>query len=407
MVSFALFSSFSGFLLGRGIGRPETILISALLAAGIIIGFIGVVPSFWGLVVFMVVIGGSGGIVESTGTMLLSHADPNPNGRYVHISQLFYCVGALFAPMIIGILLAGNISIALIGLAVGLLTITIALVVLSLLFRGGHGPGRYRGAGKIDGPAMVREQEGVRGELASGGSPGAGAFCEAEATVAPVIPTAVPVVHGIAGVSGEVEHVGRVHKDRDGILGQRADAPALGLFIWFLLVMFFYVMLEISVASWLPAFLETTFSVSPAHASLHLTLFWSGLAATRFLYIFITSRAIRFQLAVHILGIFLSVLILLLFSGFSVVRSTAVFVFGLACGPVWPLIVNLYSRMFVRQHYIMYLVSSGSVGGLVGILITSGVVEFLGTGSLPAVVAVYAVLLAVVFAVLAGKLRQG
>jgi hypothetical protein len=295
-----------------------------------------------------------------------------------------------------------------------LLTITIALVVLVMLFRGGHGRGRFMGAGKIDGPTMVREQEGARGELASGGSPVAGALCGAEATAAPVvptaapvIPTAAPVVHGIAGVSGEVKHVGRVHKDRDGILEQRADAPALGLFIWFLLVMFFYVMLEISVASWLPAFLETTFSVSSAHASLHLTLFWSGLAATRFLYIFITSRAIRFQLAVHILGIFLSVLILLLFPGFSVVRSTAVFVFGLACGPVWPLIVNLYSRMFVRQHYIMYLVSSGSVGGLVGILITSGVVEFLGTGTLPAVVAVYAVLLAGVFAVLAGKLRQG
>ncbi|MCF7853757.1 MAG: MFS transporter [Candidatus Pacebacteria bacterium] len=331
LASFAVFSSVSGFILGKGRGDPEIILICALLFAGLSVGFIGVIPSFFALVVFMVVIGGCGGIVESTGTMMLTQCGPDTNGRYVHISQMFYCLGALFAPMVIGILLAASISIPLIGGAVGLLTVVIAVIVML---------------------CVVRSRQ-------------SGYDCS-------------PV--SVDGQTGSEKH-------------NLLERPTWGAFVWFLLVMILYVMLEISVASWLPTYLVKTFRTTAATASFHLMLFWTGLAAARFIYIFLDSGAIRKQLGVHIFSI--SVCTAFLFLGPSSVtaRGLIIFLLGVSCGPVWPLIVNLYSQLYASRHHVMYIVSAGSVGGVTGIVVTSWAVKVYGAHSMMTVLILYAVVL--------------
>ena len=343
-ISFTLFSSAGGYLYGKEKGNPVNVLVVSLLLAGVIVGFIGKVPSFVLLVFFMVAIGGFGGIVESTGTMILSENRTdsrlrpvqankiNPSGRLVYVSQLFYCLGALFAPMIVGILLAGGVSISFIGLAVGLLTVGIALAVIAT----------------TRGKSVVHQSKVFLDDRAQG------------------------------TFTNELQ----------------VNGPPLKIFIWFLTVMFLYVMLEASVSSWLPIYLETAFSLTPSRSAFHLTLFWTGLAGTRFLYIFIHSRTIRAQLAIQIAGIAISVSALLLTSESPALHSVLIFLLGLSCGPVWPMIINLYSRYFLKENYIMYLVSAGSAGALAGIFITSTLIGFIGIQLLMTIVFVYSLLIA-------------
>jgi fucose permease len=183
-------------------------------------------------------------------------------------------------------------------------------------------------------------------------------------------------------------------------------SPRLGIFIWFLLAMFLYVTLEVSVGSWLPTYLESTFALSSASASMHLTLYWTGLATTRFIYIFVHSGSIRRQILLHMMGIILSFLYLFFVDSSTLGRALMIFILGLSCGPVWPLIVNLYSKMYSHKNYVMYLVSAGSMGALVGIFLTSTIIESQGVGSLMATTTVYGSLLIATYMVLLAKTKQ-
>ncbi len=345
--SFAFFSSLSGYILGRGKGKAETILVMSLLVSGIVIGFIGILPTLPSLILFMIVIGGCGGMVESIGTTLLTARETNSHGRYVHISQLFYCLGAMLAPMLIGILLTQDISMQSIGLAVGILTLFIAFIVTIMI-------------------AVSQKKK---------NSP-------------------LPAPHPITDLH-----------EREKELTQE-KSPRIGIFIWFLLAMFLYVTLEVSIGSWLPTYLETSFSLSAASASMHLTLYWTGLATTRFIYIFVHSGSIRKQILLHMAGIFLSFLYLLFVDSSTVIRALMIFILGLSCGPVWPLIVNLYSKMYSHKNYVMYLVSAGSVGALVGIFLTSAIIESQGVASLMATTTVYGSLLITAYVVLMAKTKR-
>ena len=132
--SFTVFSFLSGYISGRGHTKPELILVSALAVAGVILPFINIIPTFPAFILFMVIIGGCGGLVESNGTSILTRYDTSVQGKYVYVSQLFYCLGAMIAPLVIGILQAGHFSDGLIGFAVGMLTLIFALTVYLLIF---------------------------------------------------------------------------------------------------------------------------------------------------------------------------------------------------------------------------------------------------------------------------------
>lgn len=341
--SFTVFSFLSGYISGRGHTKPELILVSALAVAGVILPFINIIPTFPAFILFMVIIGGCGGLVESNGTSILTRYDTSVQGKYVYVSQLFYCLGAMIAPLVIGILQAGHFSDGLIGFAVGILTLIFALTVYQL----------------ISSAMKIRTS----------------------------YTTTAASENTLFGTSME-------------------KAPPLKTFFWFLLVMLLYVMIEISVGSWLPTYLEYNGLMMPSSASLHLTLFWAGLAATRFLYIFISTGSIRMQLTLHITGILACTSFLFFTSESPVAQAVAIFLLGGFCGPVWPLIVNLYSKRYTSKHYVMYLVGAGSLGALLGIIFTSVMLEYKGIGSLMVVLGVYGCLLVSACTVLILKIRR-
>ena len=336
-VSFTVFSFLSGYISGRGHTKPELILVSALAVVGAILPFINLIPTFPSFIIFMVIVGGCGGLVESNGTSILARYDTSTQGKYIYISQLFYCVGAMIAPMVIGILQASQVSRGLIGFTVSMLTLLFALIVNLLI---------------------------------------------------------------TSAKRNKTSFTVNVTKKHTIPRTQLENAPPLKIFTWFLLVMLLYVMIEISIGSWLPTYLEQKGHMTASWASFHLTLFWAGLAATRFLYIFIGSGSIRIQLTFHIIGITASIAVLLLTSEIHLLRSLVIFLIGGFCGPVWPLIVNLYSKRYSSKHYVMYLVGAGSLGALLGIFVTSAVMEFQGIGLLIILVGVYACILVLAYSVL-------
>jgi len=341
--SFTGFSFLSGYISGRGHSKPELILVSALAVTGVILPFLSIIPTFPAFILFMVIIGGCGGLVESNGTSILTHYDTSAQGKYVYISQLFYCLGAITAPLVIGILQAGHFSDGLIGFIVGMLTLFFALTVYLLIFSSQR----------------------------SGTSTTA----------------AVASENTLSDSSME-------------------KAPPLKTFFWFLLVMLLYVMIEISIGSWLPTYLEQHGRMVPSSASLHLTLFWTGLAVTRFLYIFISTGSIRMQLTFHIAGILLSIIFLFFASESPFIQAALIFFLGVFSGPVWPLIVNLCSKYYKSKHYVMYLVGSGSLGALLGIFFTSTVLGNRGIGSLIVVLLTYGGLLVSAYTALMLKIRR-
>lgn len=340
-VAFALFAFLSGLLSGRRSFRLEPIVVTALAATGLIFPFVGMIPGFPMLILFIVAVGALGGLVESNATTILTQHEGNSPGQYVYLSQLFYCLGAMLAPLLVGILQSVQVPDLFIGVAVGAMTLVVALIVYLWIYR----TPRREGLGPIVATPESRRNDGKSGE-----------------------------------------------------------APTIGTLSWFIVVMILYVMIEISAGSWIPAYLQQTFQMTPSFASFHLTLFWSGLAATRLLYVFIRRGALRLQLALQVGGILTSVSILFLGQSVPHFRILSILLLGASCGPVWPLIVNLYSKRYARKHYVMYIVGSGSVGALIGIAVTSTFFKYMGVRLLPALLGSCAVLLVCGLGVLVAKI---
>lgn len=166
-------------------------------------------------------------------------------------------------------------------------------------------------------------------------------------------------------------------------------------FVWLFLTMLLYVLLEYSLASWLPVFLENTFNFDRADASLTLTCFWVGLAVTRLIFVFLKKYSIRKSILGYVLSLLVGSLL------FVFLRPTApmwlvmgiVTLLGLGCGPIWVLIIENCREFYPDSHLVMYLVGGGALGGLIGPLLTSGLFSLTSIAALGYIQIVYSVIL--------------
>lgn len=280
------------------------IAISSLFISGIVLLFLGFSSSFLLLTLMMIVIGGSGGLVESIGTTLL--AVGTENKRMLYSSQFFWGIGALSAPLIVGLLLQGGLEVPQIGLIIGSFALGVGFLVLILLLPNGDG----------------------------------------KQTKAELEPQTETMLQGPQVKNG---------------------------FMWLFFTIMTYVVLESSLSSWLPVFLENTYAFDSALASLTLTCYWVGLSISRLFFIFFSKKTTRIPLMGHVFSLFLT---LLLF-GFlgpmapSIVIMLIVGLAGVASGPIWVLIIENCTENYKDAHLIMYLVGGGSIGAIIGPVFTS------------------------------------
>lgn len=165
-------------------------------------------------------------------------------------------------------------------------------------------------------------------------------------------------------------------------------------FIWLFLTIMTYVLMENSLANWLPTFLEKSFNFNAANASLTLTCFWVGLSITRLIFVLMKSYSTKKSILGYTFAIFGATILFLLLGPASptwLVMGVVTLV-GLGCGPVWVLIVENCRETYADSHLVMYLVGGGALGGLLGPLLTSSIFALTSIAVLGYIQIVYVVI---------------
>lgn len=299
-----------------------SIAIGALFFSALCVFLIGRATSFILLITLMMLIGGAGGLVESIGTTLLTVEDGS--NRMLHASQLFYAIGAVAAPAMVGFLLASGVHVPKISQYIGIFSLLIAIVVFGLT--------------RSSNSKTLKE-------------------------------TPTPS-----------------HRP--------ATAPLFALYVLFI-TMGAYVIVEMSLGNWLAVFAIQTFSVTEAQGSLALSLFWTGLCLSRLFYVLKSVKSQQKTLSIHMALMLLSCLILIASTkiGTLTLLYPTVILFGIGCGPIWPLLIEFCSAAFREEHLVMYLVASGSIGALLGPILTSTLFGFFGIRNIPMILSAYTVLM--------------
>ena len=295
------------------------LVIGSIALSSLLLFWIGSVTSFSMLIVIMILVGGAGGLIESIGTTLITSS--SGSNRMLYTSQFFYCVGAFLAPLGVGLLLHLNISVPVIGYIVGLFSLLIGVVVALLVFL----------------PWGSKEEIEVEER-----------------------------------VEESVEVVARIDEG-----GGNSTLIAFGFLF---LTMVSYVILESSVANWFAVYVQNVLAQPSSKASFTLSLYWMGMGLSRLFFLIVPIRRHAKTLLIHVAMMFIALIVLLLpiINGGGVAVFVAIFLLGVGCGPIWPLLIEYCSLVFAREHLLMYLVGAGSIGALSGPVISSALFSVLG-----------------------------
>lgn len=314
------------------------IVLGSLAISSVCLFFIGVLPGFYALVIAMIIIGGAGGLVESIGTTLLTSSEGS--NRMLYTSQFFYALGAFLAPSFVGYLLNRGANVPTIGRLVGLFSLAIGTVVWLLVYQ----PWSNRRL----------EREPMDSNISCDESP--------------------------------------TELGKGAITVNRVSLKAFPLLF---LTMVSYVMIESAVGNWFAVYVDEALSFTAADASFTLSLFWIGLGISRlFSMIFIIKHHPRILL-IH-MGLMLIAAFMLLLPLAGQGRALlffAIFLLGFGCGPIWPLLIEYCSRIFAQEHLLMYLVGAGSVGALLGPIVTSSLFSLIGIDKMHILFLAYVVIM--------------
>ncbi len=88
----------------------KKMLVIVLLTLTISLGLFSAAPNFIVLCIGAFFMGGSGGIIESVATALLTDINLDGPERYVNLAQVFFGLGAFVGPIVIGVFINMNIS---------------------------------------------------------------------------------------------------------------------------------------------------------------------------------------------------------------------------------------------------------------------------------------------------------
>lgn len=135
-ISFFLTSLLYGFAVQKGLAVKESIILVALIITAITISFLGKIHSYFLLLLFLSIVGGCGGIVESSSSTLISEYEKEGTSRYLNLSQFFYCLGAIISPVVVALMFSWNYSISDLGVFFGISLIVLVGIIILILILG-------------------------------------------------------------------------------------------------------------------------------------------------------------------------------------------------------------------------------------------------------------------------------
>lgn len=269
-------------------------------------------------------------MIESIGTTLITSS--SGSNRMLYTSQFFYCVGAFLAPLGVGLLLHLNVSVPVIGYIVGIFSLLIGGVVALLVFLPWGAKDETKGEERVEESVAVAPQ-----------------------------------------------------------IEERSGNSALIAFGFLFLTMVSYVVFESSVANWFAVYVHDVLAAPSSKASFTLSLYWVGMGLSRLFFLIVPIRRHAKTLLIHIAMMFVALIVLLLpiMNGGGAAVFIAIFLLGVGCGPIWPLLIEYCSLVFNREYLLMYLVAAGSIGALSGPVISSALFSKLGLSRLMVIFVVY------------------
>ncbi|MFZ4614942.1 MAG: MFS transporter [Rectinemataceae bacterium] len=307
-LSFAAISWLGGALVERLGIAPRMVVLAGLILLSLSLLFAPlVIGALIAIFLWMAFLGFAGGMVETFASLSLTQGSNEGSCKPICISQVVYAIGALVAPVVVGASIARGGGWKPVFMILGALATLVTLGYV-LFDRG------------------------------------------------PQLPSAVP-----APPIDNLDH------DRNGPSGSaQASSGAAWVFRAIILV---YVIGEALCMSWMPYMLETLRGLKPETVAFAFGLFWIGMIAGRAAVVFLPDRlTLRPTLVVSSILAALAAIVLL---AAPHIYLPALMLLGMAMGPVWPVTVKMAAAELQRPSLISSVIAIGGLGAALGPLIGS------------------------------------
>ncbi len=130
-----MISSFAGGALLERTGiKPGLLVAFGLVGLSASFFIMPVLSTFIELLAWIILLGFSGGLVETFASVLVSGYDSPGSGRLLNLSQVFYCIGAIAAPQIVALLMDNQIPWKTIFILFGFLELILTILFISFSF---------------------------------------------------------------------------------------------------------------------------------------------------------------------------------------------------------------------------------------------------------------------------------
>ncbi len=292
----------------------RVLVLGGVLSTALLLMAGNLLSSFLWVVFWIIPLGFAGGLTETFSSIMVAEFEQEHSSRLMNLSQVFYCAGAIVAPQLIAILLEIQRSWSTTFFFLGLCVLGIGVVFMI-----------------FNRPAL---------------SP---AFSSA----LPHPEESSPPPIGMA-----------LRRDR--------------LFYVMASLLFLYVVIEISSASWIAAYFEKIFHLSAGVAARRLSLFWVGLILGRSAMVIAPARLTLWPALIGgTVGMCVGNTLLVL-SRSDAIAAGAVLIYGIAAGPVWPVIVTLSQHIRRSARFTSGVIGIGALGAALGPFLSSLVIRSFG-----------------------------
>jgi fucose permease len=313
-VCFAIASIIGGWAASRfGISNRSLVIfgifiVGAVLAAGAIL------PDFSWFIAWAAPLGFMGSLVETFGSIMICRFGGTESSKMMNLGQVFFCLGAIFAPMFVGFMLESHLSwqlaFVILGSAIFLIGIYFTLMTRNI-------------------------QEPEPEESATDG-------------------------------------------DRSPAPAVRIPIYCDKLFYLFAGSLFLYVSVECSVICWVPAYFEEYLRLPAGSAAERLSFFWIGMIVSRLLIVVLPARWTLWPaLFVGGTGMMFANF-LLSFHHSVLIASALVILSSLGAGPLWPVILTLSQRIRNHAAFTSCVIAAGALGAAAGPFASSLMIKYWG-----------------------------
>jgi MFS transporter, FHS family, glucose/mannose:H+ symporter len=315
---FAIASLTGGWAAARVYLSNRCLIISGILLLGLLLMAGAAFPSFIWFIFWAIPLGFCGGLVETFSSIMVCKFGGPQSSKMNNLAQVFFCLGAIIAPVIVAGLLGMGFS-----WRAAFITLGFLIFVFGIWFI-----------------LQTRNLQEPKWDISPSNR---------EPSDLPV-PAANPSL--------------------------RSDP----LLLYLAAAIFLYVTIEGSIVVWVASYFENFLHLDVKSAAWRLSVYWTGMVLGRSAMLFLKGKWTLWPaLFCGAIGMLLGN-VLLSFTWPPLVATFFVFLTGFLCGPVWPVIVMMSQKLRNSAPFTACVIAAGALGAGVGPLLSSFVIKLPALG---------------------------